>query len=249
MTKILILQMRPENETANSEFEAILRVGGLERSEVHRIRLEQGIPTININNYSAIIAGGSPFDVSIPQENKSQEQIGIEAFFDGLFDLILPKDFPFLGACSGNGLLGKYCGATISNTFPEPIGSVDILVTEEGIKDPLLKGLPQTFSALVGHKEACDNVPHGAVLLATSKPCPVQMFRVKNNIYATQFHPEADANEFILRIKTYKNHGYFRPEEAEKLIDLVRQTNTPIPQEILKRFIKNYKLPKNTNRT
>ncbi|NNK74679.1 MAG: glutamine amidotransferase [Maribacter sp.] len=241
MKKILILQMRPENETSDSEFEALLRVGGLERSEVHRIRLEQGIPKIKIEDYSAIIAGGSPFDVSIPYANKSQTQKDIEAFYNTLFERVVPEDFPFLGACSGNGLLGKYCGAEISNKYPEPIGSVDIVVTEEGTKDPLLKGLPQTFSAMVGHKEACDHVPPGAVLLATSQPCPVQMFRVKNNIYATQFHPEADANEFILRIYAYKNHGYFEPEEAEVLIASVRGTNTPIPKDILKRFVAKYR--------
>jgi len=233
--------MRPENETSDSEFEALLRVGGLERSQVHRIRLEQGIPTIKIENYSAIIAGGSPFDVSIPYDNKSQTQKDIEAFYDGLFERVVPEDFPFLGACSGNGLLGKYCGAEISNKYPEPIGSVDIVVTEEGTKDPLLRGLPQTFSALVGHKEACDQLPPGAVLLATSQPCPVQMFRVKSNIYATQFHPEADANEFILRINIYKNHGYFEPEEAEVLVASVRETNTPIPKDILKRFVAKYR--------
>ncbi len=241
MKKFLILQMRPENETADSEFEAILRAGVLKRDEVHRIRLEQGIPEIDLNDYSAIIAGGSPFDVSIPLENKSKVQKDIEVFFNRLFDLVVPQDFPFLGACSGNGLLGKYCGASISNKYPEPIGDVDIYVTEEGINDPLLQDLPQTFSALVGHKEACDKVPHGAVLLATSKPCPVQMFRVKENIYATQFHPEADKEEFILRINIYKYHGYFRPEEAEELIASVLQTNTPIPKEILKRFVQAYK--------
>lgn len=243
MKKILILQMRPENEAAKSEFEAILRVGGLNRDEVHRIRLEQGIPDIDLNDYSAIIAGGSPFDISIPQENKSQAQKDIEVFYDLLFDRVVPEDFPFLGACSGNGLLGKYCGVSISNKYPEPIGSVDICVTEEGMKDPLLQGLPNVFTALVGHKEACDNVPTGAVLLATSKPCPVQMFRLKKNIYATQFHPEADAKEFILRIKIYKYYGYFRPEKAEELISLVRQTNAPYPREILKRFVEKYKLP------
>ncbi len=241
MKKFLILQMRPENETADSEFKAILRVGGLDQDEVHRIRLERGIPAINIDDFSAIIAGGSPFDVCIPQENKSQTQKDIEAFYDQLFERVVPADFPFLGACSGNGLLGKYCGAKISKKYPEPIGSVDLVVTDEGAKDPLLKGLSKHFSALVGHKEACDDLPPGALLLVTSKPCPIQMFRVKNNIYATQFHPEADAEEFILRIKIYKNHGYFPAEEAEELIVSVRNLNTPIPKEILKRFVLNYK--------
>lgn len=232
--------MRPEDETADSEFEAILGVGGLNRGEVHRVRLEQGIPVIDINDFAAIIAGGSPFDVSEVQENKSRIQKDIENFYDQLFDRVVAADFPFLGACSGNGLLGKYCGGSISKKYPEPIGSAEITLTEEGANDPLLKDLPRTFSAMVGHKEACDDVPPGAILLGSSRPCPIQMFRVKKNIYAMQFHPEADANEFILRIKVYKNHGYFAPEEADGLIEAVRKTHTPIPKKILKRFVQYY---------
>jgi GMP synthase (glutamine-hydrolysing) len=137
--------------------------------------------------------------------------------------------------------LGRYCGATISNKFSEPIGSVDVWITDEGTKDPLLKGLPKNFTAMVGHKEACDTIPSGAVLLVSSASCPVQMFRIKKNIYATQFHPEADADEFILRVKIYKHAGYFLPEEAEDLIRKIRQINTPVPKEILNRFIDKYK--------
>lgn len=233
--------MRPEDDAAESEFEAFLSVGGLNREEVHRVRLDQGIPAIDINDYSAIIAGGSPFDITTTQKNKTQTQKDIEAFYNQLFARVVPADFPFFGACSGNGLLGNYCGAQISNKYPEPIGSVEITMTEEGANDPLLRDLPRRFTAFVGHKEACDDVPPGAVLLGSSQPCPVQMFRVKKNIYATQFHPEADANEFILRIRTYKYHGYFPPEEADEIIAAVSQTNTPVPREILKRFIQRYK--------
>jgi GMP synthase (glutamine-hydrolysing) len=241
MKKILILQMRPEDATADSEFEAILKVGGLELGEVRRFRLEQEIPAIDLGEYAAVIAGGSPFDVSTPAREKSQTQNRIEAFYNDLFDQIIPQDFPFLGCCSGNGLLGQYCGTPISRTFSEPIGSVEVTLTEAGTQDPLLQGLPVKFEAMVGHKEACDTVPPGAVLLASSKTCPVQMFRLKKNIYATQFHPEADSDEFIVRINTYKNYGYFQPEEADKLIVAVRQADTPVAREILRRFVLFYK--------
>lgn len=234
--------MRPEDETTKSEFEAFLRVGGLAPHEVHRIRLEEEpIPEIDIHDYSAIIAGGSPFDVSIPEEKKGTVQKRIERFFIELFDQIIPKDFPFLGACSGNGHLGKYCGATISNTYGETLGVVDVTITDAGTKDPLLKDLPQTFSAFVGHKEACDHTPPGAELLITSTACPIQMFRIKKNIYATQFHPEADANEFILRIKVYKYFGYFPPKQAGELIHAIKDLKAPVPHEILRRFINRYK--------
>jgi hypothetical protein len=38
MKKILILQMRPEDETCESELEAILNVGRIDREQVHRLR-------------------------------------------------------------------------------------------------------------------------------------------------------------------------------------------------------------------
>lgn len=242
MKKFLILQIRPEDETTQSEFEAFMRVGGLLPHEVHRIRLEkEPIPEIDIHDYSAIIVGGSPFDVSIPEEKKSLVQKRVEQFFIELFDQVVPEDFPFLGACSGNGHLGKYCGATISNTYAETLGNVYVTLTEAGTKDPLLKNLPQTFSAFVGHKEACDHTPPGAELLITSKACPVQMFRIKKNIYATQFHPEADAKEFILRIKVYKYFGYFPPGQAKELINTLKDSKAPVPNEILRRFVNRYK--------
>jgi GMP synthase (glutamine-hydrolysing) len=242
MKKVLILQMRPENETADSEFEAILRVGKIDREQVHRIRVEKFEKVeIDINNYCAIIAGGSPFDVSCPAHKKSDVQKRIESFFNNLFDQIIAIDFPFLGACSGNGLLGSYSGTPISSRYSEPVGSVTVSLTPEGETDDLLIGLPQQFNAFVGHKEACESVPQGAVLLVTSKPCPVQMFRIKKNIYATQFHPEADVEEFILRIHTYKNYGYFPPEKADELISAMKDEEAPDTKEILRRFVYKYK--------
>ncbi len=240
--KILILQMRPENEASNSEFEAFLRVGGLDKDQVHRIRVEkEEIPQINFKKYSAIIAGGSPFDVSTPESEKSQTQIRIESFYAEIFKRIVKDDFPFLGACSGMGLLGQYCGTMVSNKYSEPVGSIVVSITQEGLKDSLLEGLPKKFNALVGHKEACDEVPDGAVLLVSSKQCPIQMFRLKKNIYATQFHPEADSEEFVLRVNIYKEFGYFPAEKTNKLIESLQGLDTPVPKEILKRFVKKYK--------
>jgi len=234
----LIIQLRPEDETSDNEFEAFLKYGKLRSKETVRLRAEkEGIPDIDLDEYSGIIVGGSPFDISIPEDKKSSIQKKIEGDFKKLFDKVVRSDFPFIGACSGNGLLGNYCGAKISTKYGEKVGGVDIVLTNEGKKDPLLKGLPLTFRAFVGHKEACDNTPPGAVLLASSKTCPVQMFRVGRNVYATQFHPEADAEGFILRINVYKNYGYFPPEDARKLIEKVKVEHITKPSLILENFV------------
>lgn len=242
MKTFLVLQLRPEDETSDNEYEAILKFGDLKPEETTRIRIEKnGIPELNLDDYYGIIVGGSPFDISTPAEEKSEIQNKIEADFKNLFDKVVAEDFPFLGACSGNGLLGNYCGANISKKYGEPVGGVDIHITEEGKNDPLLKDFPETFRALVGHKEACDSTPPNATLLAYSDTCPVEMFRVGNNVYATQFHPEGDADGFIVRINTYKNYGYFPAEAADDLIAEVSKEKTPYSNEVLKRFVQKYK--------
>lgn len=238
----LILQLRPEDDTSDSEFASILKYGGLREKDVHRIRIEtSGIPELSLNDYSAVIVGGSPFDVSCPEQKKSSAQKQIEQDFNRLFDEIVPEDFPFLGACSGNGLLGSYLGAPVSGRYAEPVSCTAVELTTEGKNDALLSGFPDRISVLLGHKEACDRVPDGATLLISGTACPVQMFRIGENVYATQFHPEGDSEGFCLRIHAYKHHGYFHPEEAERLIETINNHQTPYANKILQRFVSRYR--------
>jgi len=239
---VLILQLRPEDVTSDSEYACILKYGGLRAENTCRKRIEkQGIPDdLNLEDYSAIIVGGSPFDISIRQDRKSGIQKKIEADFNRLLEQVVTRDFPFLGACSGNGLLGNYLGTSISAKYAEAVGCVTLDITEAGKQDKLLRGFPKQIDVLLGHKEAVDTLPEGAMLLMTGSNCPVQMFRIGDNVYATQFHPEGDAEEFILRIDTYRNHGYFEPHEADDLKKRLSLNSTPYAQEILKRFVAWY---------
>ncbi len=239
---ILILQLRPEDATSDSEYGRFLKYGGLRAEDTRRIRIEKlGIPEdLDPDDYCAIIVGGSPFDISTPETKKSPIQKKIEADFNKLLKHVVARDMPFLGACSGNGLLGNYLGTPISNKYREPVSCVTLNLTEDGKQDPLLAGFPEQIDVLLGHKEAVDTTPDGAVLLMTGSACPVQMFRVGTNVYATQFHPEADADEFALRIDIYRNHGYFKPHEADELKKQTSQKPTPYAQKILRRFVEKY---------
>ena len=60
MKPFLILQLRPETEASDDEFQAILRKGGLSMSDVHRIRLDQqSLPDdLRLENYAGVIVGG-----------------------------------------------------------------------------------------------------------------------------------------------------------------------------------------------
>jgi GMP synthase (glutamine-hydrolysing) len=238
----LILQLRPEDDTSDSEFEAILKYGELDPSNTHRLRIEKtGIPELSLDDYAAVIVGGSPFDISTPQHHKQPIQIKIEGDFKRLFDIIVEQDIPFLGACSGCGLLGSYLGTPISKQYGEPVGGAVVSVTDDGRSDDLLADFPEQIAVLCGHKEACDRLPQGAVLLLSSEACPVQMFRVGKNVYATQFHPEGDGAGFTVRIHAYKHHGYFPAEEADALIHAVNREDTPFAREILRRVVARYR--------
>jgi GMP synthase (glutamine-hydrolysing) len=239
---MLILQLRPEDATSDSEYASFLKYGGLRAEGTCRVRIERhGIPdNLDLDDYAAIIVGGSPFDISTPADMKSTIQKKIEADFNRLLQQVVTRDFPFLGACSGNGLLGNYLGTHISTKYAEAVGCVTLNITEAGKQDPLLTGFPAQIDVLLGHKEAVDATPEGATLLMTGRNCPVQMFRVGEHVYATQFHPEGDADEFSLRIDTYRHHGYFEPHEADALKTRVSQKTTPYAQEILRRFVARY---------
>ena len=238
---VLILQLRPEDDTSDNEYEAILKYGGLDAADTHRIRIEKtGIPDLSLDDYAAVIVGGSPFDISTPEQDKQPIQVKIESDFRRLFDDIVSRDKPFLGACSGCGLLGSYLQTPISGQYGEPVGGAVVQLTEAGREDSLLEGFPDQIAVLCGHKEACDHVPNGATLLLTGEACPVQMFRVGENVYATQFHPEGDGPGFTVRIHAYKNHGYFPAEQADDLIVAVNEYDTPHAREILRRFVERY---------
>jgi GMP synthase-like glutamine amidotransferase len=43
------------------------------------------------------------------------------------------------------------------------------------------------------------------------------MVRTGRNVYATQFHPEANGETFATRIRIYNGYGYFEPADAEAL--------------------------------
>ena len=239
----LIMQLRPEDDTSDNEYQAILKYGGLKAEHSVRLRIEKsGIPeNLQLDDYCAIIVGGSPFDISTPTEEKSAIQLRIESDFRHLLKQVVERDFPFLGACSGNGLLGSYLGTSISRRYGEAVGCVELELTEAGRNDTLLQGFPDNIKVLLGHKEACDSLPDDATLLMKGAVCPVQMFRIGQNVYATQFHPEGDSEGFIVRIHAYKHHGYFKPQEAEQLIQAVSEHETPYAQQILARFVQRYR--------
>jgi GMP synthase (glutamine-hydrolysing) len=220
MKPFLVLQLRPEAEAADNEFEAILDKGGLGRDEVRRVRLDRepeaddrprrggGRHRRRRAGLRQRCAGGT----------KPEQERAVEEAMLRLMPEIVERDLPFLGCCYGIGILAHHLGAPVAkDRWGEAVGTADCRLTAAGRHDPLLAGLPERFLAFVGHKEAVQALPEGCAHLVEAPTCPFQMIRWGENVYATQFHPEADSTVFALRIRIYRDAGYFRPEDADRL--------------------------------
>jgi GMP synthase (glutamine-hydrolysing) len=237
----LLLGTRDEDAAADNEYDAFLGFTGLEESMLRRVRMERRpLGAVDLDEWSGVFLGGGPFNASDPDAAKSAVQQRVERELAALLDEVVARDFPFLGACYGIGVIGTHQGGTVSREHAEPIGSVTVTLTPEGRADPLLADLPERFEAFVGHKEAVGELPSHAVRLASSPACPVQAFRVGRHVYATQFHPELDIHGLCTRIDVYRHAGYFEPDQAESVKAMARAGRVFEPPKILQRFVQRY---------
>ncbi len=241
MKPFLLLAIRAEDAAADNEYDSFLTLAGLDEGGLRRVRLEKrALGDVDLRDWSGILVGGGPFNYTDPEDLKTPAHRRVEADLSGLLDLVVNADFPFLGACYGIGALGRHQGAVVDRRFAEPVGAVEITLTTDGRRDALLGGLPASFEAFTGHKEAISRLPGHAVLLATSAGCPVQAFRVGANVYATQFHPELDVAGLCTRIEVYKHAGYFDPDQADELKAQATRSHITWPPAILRGFVARY---------
>ncbi len=244
MARFLILQLRPETDASDDEYRAFLEKGGLQESETHRLRLDrEDLPDgLDPGDYAGVIVGGGPGCVSDAAADKDPVEARIEAACLSLMPQITASDIPFMGCCYGIGILAHHLGAEVSKArFGEPVGPVRCEKTDAARTDPITQSLPDHFDAFVGHKEAVQALPDGSTHLLSSAPCPYQMIRHGRNVYATQFHPEADAAVFETRIHIYRDRGYFPPETADALIGMCRSADVIWPEHILAAFTTRYR--------
>lgn len=116
---------------------------------------------------------------------------------------------PLLAVCYGHQLLADALGGKAGwHPKGREIGTVAISLTEAGKEDPLMGTLAPTFSAQVTHAQSVLELPPGATLLAFNDYEPHQAYRIGDNAWGVQFHPEFHAD--IMR-------GYLF-EASEKLM-------------------------------
>src|SRR2546428_11675624 len=152
----------------------------------------------HLSGWDGLIALGGPMSAN------DGERLGFIADELRLLTEVLEAGMPALGICLGAQLIAKAAGAEVTADEEKEIGWYPLTLTEEGKKDRLLAGLPDTFPVFQWHGETFD-IPRGAVRLAGSERYSNQAFRLGEQVYGLQFHLETTAPMIIEWLDLYRD--------------------------------------------
>lgn len=142
---------------------------------------------INNTNYSdkveGIIISGGPNSV---YDDKSP-RVDSEIFNLG------KQGIPILGICYGMQIITYSLDGKVKKQDNREYGRTTIRLIE-GVKSDLFKDIKNKFTVWMSHGDSISELPTGFSLIAESG-YPAAIQNVDSNIYALQFHPEADHTE------------------------------------------------------
>lgn len=243
MTSFLLVSTRPEEEAIEAEYSAFLTASGLKEAELEQVRLDMlGLPEIDVRAYSGIIIAGSPFGTTTLDDFKTPSQCRVESELRHLLEEILKAGVPCLTSGYATEIATVLLGGKVSTEWAEGSQLVEILLTADGIADPLLEDFPRTFPTFVNHREAVSSLPSGAIVLAKSITCPVQIMKCADNFYATQFNPELDSDVISDALQRWEDAGYPGTDDVDYLVVVGRKgAGCHQAGKVVANFVKRYR--------
>ncbi len=177
---ILIVQHAPHEHPA--ALRRAIETQGMETLLVHPYL---GDPYPKYSSISGMISLGGPMGAN---DSKKHPWITKEC---KLLKQCVENNYPTVGICLGAQMLAKTLGGSVEKNKSAEVGWFSISLNSKGKSDPVMGAAG--ISPLVYHwHQDTFFLPKKAQLLATSEGCPRQAFKVSENIYGFQFHPEAD---------------------------------------------------------
>lgn len=233
--EILLLQARDDDDPMREEeVLAFADKSGLPPERFVQHDLLAGPPDVSrVLAHDALMVGGSG-DYYVSKRNLPA--------FDELLELLAEvarAGHPTFASCFGFQLLTVALGGEIVHDPPATeVGTYQLQLTAAGREDPLLGSLPPRFMAQLGRKDRASRLPDGCVNLAASERCPMQAFRVPGQpVWATQFHPELDADSnrqrYLRYLEGYSEH--MTSEEQREALE--RYRDSPETVRLLPRFL------------
>lgn len=233
--KILILQIREDEETMLEEFYEFVQYSQLHEEQFTKLNTYKThqFPANIIDGYDALFVGGSS-DASVLQP----EEFMFVQHCKQLLRYCYQQSIPVLASCFGFQVAVEELGGKVEEDKSiMEMGIYPIQLTDAAKADPLFAGYPDNFWAVSGHKEHAVRIPDDALLYGYSELCPYHILRFKDKpFYAFQFHPEVDRKDLITRITRYQERYLDDTKAVQQIIDRSTQ-DTHWANLIIKDFI------------
>jgi GMP synthase (glutamine-hydrolysing) len=162
----------------------------LEQNDVSSVPIQAyaGEPIPDLAGYDAVILSGGEY---------SPSQFDGIAFLQSERERVMQaidQGVPILGVCLGHQLLAHWLGGRVERCPRFEVGWLEVTIDQDGLNDPLLKGINRQFYVFLWHGDQITQLPPGAVNLASSDLCPIQVFRYRDlPVWGVQFNPQYNA--------------------------------------------------------
>ncbi len=110
---------------------------------------------------------------------------------------VVANDIPFFGICLGGQMLATAVGGVVEKSPNKEIGISHFVVDSSMADDEVFAPLAgKEVIAAQWHVDYISDLPEDVHVFAGNDVCPVQAYKVGNNVYGAQFHPEIDEEVF-----------------------------------------------------
>lgn len=189
----------------------------------------------DMGGFAALVVLGGPMNV---YEEKAFQFLRRE---NDLVVRAIKTETPFLGICLGAQILAKAASARVNKSPAPEIGFFDVVLTEEGKRDPLFQKVDPTALKVFQWHEDMFDIPDNASWLGSSALCPHQACRVGKKAYGFQFHIEVDRPMIVSWLKEYwKIDDVLGHKDARKILeeyDAFRPQLDQVAEQIYRNFL------------
>ena len=161
----------------------------------------------------------------------------LERALDAMRDVYEAR-IPTFASCWGFQALARALGGcVVHDPSRSEVGTHFVRLTDSGKNDPIFGPLGNAFNAQMGHEDSVIELPPGTTRLAYTERVENQAYRFDDRpIYCTQFHPELNGDDLLLRVQTYPEYiERIAGLPAERFHELLQES--PETEALLQRFV------------